>query len=69
MNALHAVEYTMLYHCSDSLTDHESLLEFWKLAVVRLENGYPATRSEEASFRELERKKDEVLRGQPEQDD
>ncbi|KAG0024642.1 hypothetical protein BGZ81_007633 [Podila clonocystis] len=38
-------------------------------AVVRLENGYPATRSEEASFRELEKKKDEVLRGLPDQDD
>ncbi|GJJ70756.1 hypothetical protein EMPS_03106 [Entomortierella parvispora] len=32
-------------------------------AIVRLENGYPATRAEEASFQRLEKKKDEVLRG------
>ncbi|KAG0049703.1 hypothetical protein BGZ83_005474 [Gryganskiella cystojenkinii] len=34
-------------------------------AIVRLENGYPATRAEEASFQRMEKKKDEVLRGAP----
>ncbi|KAG0339829.1 hypothetical protein BG004_006656 [Podila humilis] len=38
-------------------------------AVIRLESGYPATGSEEAIFREIGRKKDEVLRGQAGEED
>ncbi|KAF9580252.1 hypothetical protein BGW38_003174 [Lunasporangiospora selenospora] len=38
-------------------------------AIYRLEDGYLATRAEEAKFKEMERKKDEVLRpAQPEDD-
>ncbi|KAF9164324.1 hypothetical protein BGX21_000871 [Mortierella sp. AD011] len=32
-------------------------------AVVRLDNGFPATRAEQANLRQLEKQKDELLRG------
>ncbi|KAI1316247.1 hypothetical protein EDD11_010294 [Mortierella claussenii] len=31
-------------------------------AIIRLDNGYPATRTEEANYRQLEKQKDQVLR-------
>ncbi|KAG0215134.1 hypothetical protein BGX28_000839 [Mortierella sp. GBA30] len=38
-------------------------------AMVRLENGFPVTRAEEASFQRQEQKKDEVLRATQAEDD
>ncbi|KAG0367905.1 hypothetical protein BGZ54_003034 [Gamsiella multidivaricata] len=36
-------------------------------AIVRLDNGYPATRAEEASYRRVEKQKDEMLRAPQQQ--
>ncbi|KAF9434771.1 hypothetical protein BGZ76_007432 [Entomortierella beljakovae] len=38
-------------------------------AVVRLENGFPSTRAEQANLRQLEKQKDEILRAPQTEDD
>ncbi|KAF9992179.1 hypothetical protein BGZ80_010440 [Entomortierella chlamydospora] len=38
-------------------------------AVVRLDNGFPATRAEQANLRQLEKQKDELLRGSQAEDE